>query len=371
MFRAGMEVAATFSIEVGSGRPLSKIGKLEAALHGGGDKYNSGGTEMHQTATQLLHHAREVRTVLAHDADQLASELTNWQQRYDQISPGLFRGALTERQLPQLQVFRERLNQSVRQSCRVWPDAIWFGLPDHAGATRINGRQTQAASIMVQPGNVEFELVTPSEYTIYGVVASRRLLAETAQRHGCQIDWQRLQSADLLRVDTAERAAFVRTLARLLPDEAAPAGDDVGDAGDGWRQGVLLALLDMLEHRCVEAELAASLQRRRRVVALAREYVHAHRSEAITVPQLCGQVHVSRRTLQYCFEDVLGMSPMLYLRTMRLNGVRRQLHHQTRGAVAIGDVADAWGLSNFSQFSSDYRKLFGLCPSASLKARTQ
>ncbi|WP_176460995.1 hypothetical protein [Janthinobacterium sp. PC23-8] len=32
-------------------------------------------------------------------------------------------------------------------------------------------------------------------------------------------------------------------------------------------------------------------------------------------------------------------------------------------------MADAWGLSNFSQFSSDYRKLFGLCPSASLKAR--
>ncbi|OYO28871.1 hypothetical protein CD932_17165 [Janthinobacterium sp. PC23-8] len=40
-----------------------------------------------------------------------------------------------------------------------------------------------------------------------------------------------------------------------------------------------------------------------------------------------------------------------------------------RRCAAIGDVADAWGLSNFSQFSSDYRKLFGLCPSASLKAR--
>nr|WP_315400002.1 helix-turn-helix domain-containing protein [uncultured Duganella sp.] len=331
---------------------------------------------MHQTATQLLHHARDVRTVLAHDADELASKLTNWQQRYDQISAGLFRGALTERQLPQLQVFRERLSQSVRQSCRVWPDAIWFGLPDHASATRINGRQTEAASIMVQPGNVEFELVTPSDYSVYGIVASRRLLAETAQRHGCQIDWQRVQSADLLQVDAAERAAFVRTLGRLLPDEAATGGADLDDGGAGdaepaWQQGVLLALLDMLDHRCVEPELAASLQRRRRVVSLAREYIHAHRSEAITVPELCEQVHVSRRTLQYCFEDVLGMSPMLYLRMMRLNGVRRQLNDGAPGELAIGDVADAWGLSNFSQFSSDYRKLFGLCPSATLKARAQ
>lgn len=323
---------------------------------------------MHQTATQLLHHARDVRTVLAHDADALASELTNWQQRYDQISSGLFRGALTERQLPQLQVFRERLSQSVRQSCRVWPDAIWFGLPDHAAATRINGRQTEADSIMVQPGNVEFELVTPSDYSIYGIVASRQLLTDTARAHGCQIDWQRVQSADLLQVDAAERAAFLRTLARLLPDETQPGS---GEAEPQWQQGVLLALLDMLDHRCVEPEVAASLQRRRRVVALAREYIHAHRSEAITVPELCEQVHVSRRTLQYCFEDVLGMSPMLYLRMMRLNGVRRQLNDGAPGEVAIGDVADAWGLSNFSQFSSDYRKLFGHCPSATLKARSQ
>ena len=97
---------------------------------------------MHQTATQLLHHARAVRTVLAHDADALASELTDWQQRYDQISPGLFRGALTERQLPQLQVFRERLSQSVRQSCRVVGQAE----PDRVGphAARLPHRLTQA-----------------------------------------------------------------------------------------------------------------------------------------------------------------------------------------------------------------------------------
>jgi AraC family ethanolamine operon transcriptional activator len=333
---------------------------------------------MHQTATPLLHHpqpSRDVRTVLAHDADELASKLTNWQQRYDQISAGRFRGALTERQLPQLQVFRENLSQSVRQSCRVWPDAIWFGLPEHAAATRINGRQTEAASIMVRPGNVEFELVTPSDYRIYGIVASRELLADTARRHGCQIDWERVESADLLQVDAAERAGFLRTLERLLPETAADdqvsGVEDAADIGSAWQQGVLLALLEMLEHRCVEPELAASLQRRRRVVALAREYIHAHRSEAITVPKLCEQVHVSRRTLQYCFEDVLGMSPMVYLRMMRLNGVRRQLNDGAPGEVAIGDVAGAWGLSNFSQFSSDYRKLFGLCPSATLKARRQ
>lgn len=111
--------------------------------------------------------------------------------------------------------------------------------------------------------------------------------------------------------------------------------------------------------------MAASLQRRRQVVAQARDYILAHRTESITVPELCQQVHVSRRTLQYCFEDVLGISPILYLRTVRLNGVRREL----AGGRAIGELAGEWGLCNFSQFSSDYRKLFGMTPSASVRQR--
>jgi AraC family ethanolamine operon transcriptional activator len=321
---------------------------------------------MHHTGTPAPHIAPELRTVLAHDADQLASELTNWQQSYDQISSGLFQGALTELRLPGLQVFREGLNQAVRQSCRVWPDAIWFGLPDRGAPTRINGRQAAADWIMVQPGNVEFELVTPSAYRIYGIVASRQLLAESALRLGCQIDWERVQSAEVLRVDGAARAACVRLLAQLLPDGALPCGQPGGAAASSlWREAVLAALLELLDHSCVEPAMAASLQRRRQVVAQARDYILAHRTESITVPELCQQVHVSRRTLQYCFEDVLGISPILYLRTVRLNGVRREL----AGGRAIGELAGEWGLCNFSQFSSDYRKLFGMTPSASVRQR--
>lgn len=322
---------------------------------------------MHQTATPVLHHAPDLRTVLAHDADELASKLTNWQQRYDQVSAGRFDGALTERHLPRLQVFRESLSQAVRQSCRVWPDAIWFGLPDHAhgqsGATRINGRQAGIDTLLVRPGNVEFELVTPSDYNIYGIVASRQLLEDTAARRGCPIDWGRLQTAEVLQVNGAARAACLRSLAAALSGDSADADD--------LSSGVLGSLLDLLDHSGGEPAANPSLQRRRRVVEQARAYIDAHLSEhaPITVPQLCEQVHVSRRTLQYCFEDVLGMSPLLYMRMLRLNGARRALLDGGSGGAAIGAVAGAWGMSNFSQFSSDYRKLFGVCPSAAVRAR--
>ncbi len=331
---------------------------------------------MHQNVTamsqngSLLNIAGGFRTVLTRDADELARNLTDWEQSYDQISSGSFHGALDELRLPHMQVFRESINQSVRQSCRVWPDAIWFGFPDQPDSTRINGRPVEPEFVMVRPGNNEFELLTPSSHIIYGIVVCRELLVAAAAAGGCEIDWQRLQAAEVLRVDPAERRQCIQTLATLLARQ-----QDALAAGDSarlllyWQNMVVEALVGMLDHSEVEPAAASSFQRRQRIVARLREYILAHRDQAITVPELCEQAHVSRRTLQYCFEDVLGMSPTLYLRRVRLNGVRRQLMETGAQNLAIGAVAADWGFSNFSQFSSDYRKLFGESASASLRSQ--
>jgi len=330
---------------------------------------------MHQNVTSLSHNGAIVhlapafRTVLTRDADELARNLTDWEQSYDQISSGSFRGELNELRMPRMQVFRESISQSVRQSCRVWDGALWFGFPDHADCSRINGRQVEPEFVMVRPGNEEFELLTPSSHTIHGIVVCRELLAAAAAAGACDIDWARLQAAEVLRVAPGERRVCVQTLAALLAASPDAASAQLG-AGKlrHWQNMMVEALLAMLDNSGVEPAAAASFQRRQRIVAKVRDYILAHRDQAITVPELCERVHVSRRTLQYCFEDVLGMSPTLYLRRVRLNGVRRQLRDPHSPHQAIGSVAADWGFGNFSQFSSDYRKLFGECASTSLRS---
>jgi AraC family ethanolamine operon transcriptional activator len=82
--------------------------------------------------------------------------------------------------------------------------------------------------------------------------------------------------------------------------------------------------------------------------------------------ELCSQVGASRRKLTYCFQDVLGTSPMQYLRAVRLNGVRREL--RSGEAAAVQDAAARWGFFHMGQFSTDYKKQFGELPSATLRA---
>ena len=94
----------------------------------------------------------------------------------------------------------------------------------------------------------------------------------------------------------------------------------------------------------------------------------AHRDRPVAVPELCAQLRVSRRMLQYCFQEFYGMTPVAYLRAIRLNGVRRALREGARvKAVSVQDVAAAWGFWHLSQFSADYRKLFGERPSDTLR----
>jgi AraC family ethanolamine operon transcriptional activator len=316
----------------------------------------------------LLH---PIRTVEAFDADDHAHNLTAWEQSYDQITHGPFHGCVTELQTPQMQVFLEHTSQAVRQSCCVWPGAFWFGLPcDADGTGRINGRQSQADTIMVRPGNCEFELLTPADYAIYGIVIQRSALLAAAEQMGCLIDWGRLASAEVLHVQEAAKKSCLQTLALLLSnDDEIEADNKPLSNPELPQQAVMLAMLSLLDTSAVDKAVSSSFMRRQRIVAQAREHVLAHRDQAITVPQLCERLHVSRRTLQYCFEDVLGISPIQYLRTIRLNGARRHLRENLSDAKTVRDVAADWGFWHFSQFSSDYRKLFGQSPSQSLRQR--
>jgi len=93
-----------------------------------------------QADTPATHSQRALRTAIARDVDEHAHNLTDWEQRYDQITCGAFEGVLQEWHSSGLQIFCEASSRAVRQSCQVWPDAYWFGIEPRTSGMRINGR---------------------------------------------------------------------------------------------------------------------------------------------------------------------------------------------------------------------------------------
>jgi len=86
------------------------------------------------------------------------------------------------------------------------------------------------------------------------------------------------------------------------------------------------------------------------------------------IEELCARLRTSRRSLQDSFQTVAGTTPVDYLRSMRLNLVRRTLHQTLPHEVSIGDIATRAGFSQLSHFASAYKRLFDELPSQTLRA---
>jgi AraC-like DNA-binding protein len=101
---------------------------------------------------------------------------------------------------------------------------------------------------------------------------------------------------------------------------------------------------------------------RRIAVRLAREYIHARLSEPLPLSELCLYSGLKVRTLETGFQEVTGLTPVAYIRALRLNSVRRALHETSARQRPISDIALDNGFWHLSQFATDYRKLFGESP---------
>lgn len=96
------------------------------------------------------------------------------------------------------------------------------------------------------------------------------------------------------------------------------------------------------------------------------DYLHEHASELPDMQTLCTVAGISERSLQCGFVEYLGLTPIQYLRVIRLNGARAELASAQPNATRVSDVALNWGFVEFGRFAKDYKELFHELPSRTL-----
>jgi AraC-like DNA-binding protein len=105
---------------------------------------------------------------------------------------------------------------------------------------------------------------------------------------------------------------------------------------------------------------------RRRHVRVAMDYIQEHAREPITGPDVARAACVSTRSLQVGFQEELGMSPMAYLREIRLERV----HADLLDGASVSEVANRWGFHHLGRFAGQYRRKFGALPSEMVRRRS-
>lgn len=302
----------------------------------------------------------------AHEVDEQAALLTGWDQSYAQMSSGTFTGTLAQARLEDTGLFVEFTARRLCQSGSLPADRIAIGVPmAMSGVSVFCGAKSHAAAVHVFSGRQGFEFYSPERLVMAGFVVPREALSGMLSPDEDELVTPALNHAHLMTIPNVRIEAMrafaaqvfdaLRESPGLLDEPAARqslasavqsnlATMIVGDGGHGARQ-----------------QLDPS--RRWHVIAAAREILTSRPHQPVAVGELCRRLNLSRRSLQYCFEEELGLSPVVFLRALRLNGVRRAL----RSADSVTDAATQWGFWHFGHFSNDYKELFGELPSQTLR----
>ena len=91
--------------------------------------------------------------------------------------------------------------------------------------------------------------------------------------------------------------------------------------------------------------------------------------ESVEIKSVAAELNISERQLYNAFKESYGITPKKFLQNLRLNAVKQELLDAKKGHILIADVAYKFGFNHMSHFTSEYKKLFGTTPSATLSKK--
>ncbi len=291
------------------------------------------------------------------DIDEQAARLTVHDQCYEQLSRGSFKGERSKAVLSdKVSVYFEKYNQKLDQWGCIPEDRFTiFFLMDSNAHCKVNGKIFTADDVAtVWPGK---------EYHLLGLPGVHSCALSVNQE---LLDEFGLAGINLRRLVHSHNSCFAETLRQLARSAITTIEQNVGTPVSGSVSGFGASIAETLVAGIGEVDesmLFTSPRHYLEIVRRARDYIDAHAEEDIRIPRICKEIGISRRALEYGFQNCFEQSPATYLRSVRLNEIRRALKLPENSDRSIGDIAAQWGVWHLSRFAQYYQAQFGELPS--------
>ena len=104
-----------------------------------------------------------------------------------------------------------------------------------------------------------------------------------------------------------------------------------------------------------------------RTIRTAVQIIEAEPHLPLTVSSLAARSHVSARALQQGFQRQLGVSPMSYLRQVRLRRAHQELLESDPTVETVKTIALRWGFTNPGRFAALHAARYGEAPAMTLR----
>ena len=107
------------------------------------------------------------------------------------------------------------------------------------------------------------------------------------------------------------------------------------------------------------AQLEAGQQAQSHAVVLAKQYIHKHYGESLSLNTLAEKVHLSPRYLSSLFVEEEGIGINRYIKKVRMQKARELLLGTN---MKVSEICVKVGYSNLSYFCKSFQDDFGVTP---------
>ncbi len=299
------------------------------------------------------------------DVLEQADAVPFWSQDYTQLSKGTFSGSVNSISHNGIQIFTETMNRAVDQIASAPQDCYVIGLPTIVEGEASWGLlpvRTNALITLDKNAELYFKTSTISEITV-AVIPAKRL-----EDYAEKIDWMdfrkvmsTIKPVELLQPNVAK--LLLTTLQYGMQfDTDCEQEINLTEKWQVFEEDLMSACLHALFHASENTHPHFDHRIPRYIVNRVRSSTLVNAAFPLTIEELCKTLKVSRRTLNHAFIRVLGITPVTYMRNVRLQRIRVELLNSAKDVSSIAHVATKWGFWHMSLFSRYYRELFGECP---------
>ena len=145
--------------------------------------------------------------------------------------------------------------------------------------------------------------------------------------------------------------AFTEAVVRLL--ELLDSPSETAVLGEGRLREVYYAMLKGESGDAARRAFGVGNE-----VARAIEYLTAHLSDSVTIDDLASQIGMSRAALHRKFKQATTMSPIQFVKSMRLNRAAMRI----AAGLNVSEAATEAGYVSSSQFSREFKRTYGESP---------
>ena len=302
------------------------------------------------------------------DFDDFAAAAKGWDLDFRQLDSGPFDSSMVQVATDSVNVGHATMNRLLDQRGATPTGLRTFALLSETSSQWVWRHQDVLQdALLIYPTDREIHGVSRPGYDAFALGFSEDLLAEVASEMGLPDLDTMTGGSEMLRCDPLAMLglrSWLGTLCDAVSSGAAPSADRLRYA---LERDLPRRLLETLQGGRV-TESYASARVRRQAIQRSQDYIDGAGGYRLSVREMARVAGVSERTLQYAFLEYFGVSPNVYLREVRLNHARSELKQSDPGTTRVADVANRWGFWHMGQFAKDYRRLFDVRPSETLKA---